>query len=148
MAADRQFGGADLAGDAGREVTRAPDEVCSARLCCAIADLPVRRAPKLTGVQPKVAKAEELHKKTTFRSTNGMGIEGRVMVHRTDIAGGGSMRQPSPRHDTMWRRALNGSLLDNDPSRTAVSPSRGPTTNAALSLWRESCRSMPSISKS
>ena len=37
------------------------------------------------------------------------------MVHRTDIAGG-SMGQTSPGNDRMCRRALNGALLENNPS--------------------------------
>jgi hypothetical protein len=52
-------------------------------------------------------------------------IEGRVMVHRTDIAGG-SMGQASPGNDRMCRRALNGILENNPFARTSArySPKR------------------------
>jgi hypothetical protein len=45
----------------------------------------------------------------------GVRIEGRVMVHRTDIAGG-STGQTSLGHDCMCRPVLNDALLENNPS--------------------------------
>jgi hypothetical protein len=54
----------------------------------------------------------------------GVRIEGRVMVHRTDIAGG-STGQTSPGNGRMCRRALNSALLENNFSlkRQAMLPS-------------------------
>jgi hypothetical protein len=63
-----------------------------------------------------------LHKKTTFRSTNGGRIEGHVMVLRTDIADG-STGQARPGNDRMCRRALNGALIENNPSPEPLSAS-------------------------
>jgi len=41
----------------------------------------------------------------------GMRIEGQLMVHRTDVAGGSSSTgQTSPDHDGMCRRPRNGAL--------------------------------------
>jgi len=48
----------------------------------------------------------------------GMRIEGQLMVHRTDVAGGSSSTgQTSPDHDGMCRRPLNGALPENNFSR-------------------------------
>src|SRR6266404_4131083 len=65
-----------------------------------------RAVAGVMGLQLQVATADRaLHKKTTIRSANGVRIEGHVMVHRTDTAGG-SMGQASPGNDRMCRRPL------------------------------------------
>jgi hypothetical protein len=46
----------------------------------------------------------------------GVRIEGQLMVHRTDVAGG-SPGQTSPGHDGMRRRPPNCALLENNFSR-------------------------------
>ena len=83
-----------------------PNARRSGALCSTHLRPTARRGPNDQGLQLKVATAgRRSTKKTTIRSTNGVRIEGRVMVHRTDIAGG-SVGQTSPANDCMRRRAL------------------------------------------
>ena len=77
--------------------------LCSTRLRSAIAGPPARRGRSDCDFSSRLPRPA-LHKKTTIRSTNGVRIEGRVMVHRTDIAGS-NMGQASSGNGAMCRRA-------------------------------------------
>ena len=66
----------------------------------------------------------------------GVRIEGHVMVHRTDIAGG-SMGRTSPGNDRVCRRAQNGSLLENNSSPTPLP--------ASHSSGKKCCRRLTTV---
>src|SRR6266487_239635 len=90
----------------------------------------------MTGLQLKVATADRYStKKQQSGQLMGVRIEGHVMVHRTDIAGG-STGQTSPGSDRTCRRALNGVLLENklshssDNKKVLPSPDGGSPTGS------------------